>query len=97
MSTFKFFNSVIGNRIPRYRAVQLSVDNVAKQSEIKSDYWDWTIFIKVPEEVLEKIEYVEYKLHSTFRNPVRIIHQRGSGPYAFPLSTSGWGTFTVNV
>ena len=75
----------------------ISADNVAKKYEIKSDYWDWTIFVKAPEDVLEQIEYVEYKLHPTFPNPVRIVNQRGSGPYAFPLNTSGWGTFTVKV
>lgn len=53
--------------------------------------------MKAPEDVLKKIQYVEYKLQPTFRNPVRIINQRGSGPYAFPSSTSGWGIFTVNV
>lgn len=75
----------------------ISADNVAKKSKIKSDYWDWTIFVKAPEDVLEQIEYVEYKLHPTFPNPVRIVNQRGSGPYAFPLTTTGWGTFTVKV
>lgn len=75
----------------------ISADNVAKISKIKSDYWDWTIFINAPEDVLGKIEYVEYTLHPTFLNPVRIINQRSSGPYAFPLTTSGWGTFTVKI
>ncbi|MCP3930365.1 MAG: hypothetical protein GY705_14835 [Bacteroidetes bacterium] len=71
--------------------------NIAQKSKSRSDYWDWTIFVKGAEDVLEKIEYVEYTLHPTFKNPVRIINERGHGPYAFPLSTSGWGTFTVKV
>ena len=75
----------------------LSADNVAKDSESKSNYWEWTIFINAPEDVLEKIEYVEYTLHPTFLNPVRIVNQRSSGDYAFPLTTSGWGTFTVKI
>ncbi|GAB6910181.1 hypothetical protein JCM12296A_60390 [Desulfosarcina cetonica] len=75
----------------------ISASNVAQRSKNRSDYWDWTIFIKGPDDVLEKIEYVEYTLHPTFPNPVRIINERGYGPYAFPLSTSGWGTFTVKV
>ncbi|UCG94255.1 MAG: hypothetical protein JSW13_00335, partial [Candidatus Aerophobus sp.] len=41
----------------------ISADNIAKKSEVKSDYWDWTIFLKAPEDVLEQIEYVEYTLH----------------------------------
>ena len=75
----------------------ISADNVAKKSGIKSNYWDWTIFVKAPEDVLEQIEYVEYKLHPSFPNPVRIVTQRGSGPYAFSLTTAGWGVFTVKV
>jgi|GEM_PF-2765881 hypothetical protein len=75
----------------------ISADNVAKKSKIKKDYWDWTIFIKAPEDVLEQIEYVEYSLHPTFPNPVRIVNRRGTGPHAFSLTTSGWGTFTVKV
>jgi len=75
----------------------MSADNVAKESTIKSGYWDWTIFINAPEDVLGKIEYVEYTLHPTFPDPIRIVNQRSSGPYAFPLTTSGWGTFTVKI
>ncbi len=75
----------------------ISADNVAKKSKIKDDYWDWTIFINAPEDVLERIEYVEYELHPTFINPMRIVNQRSSGPYAFPLNSSGWGTFTVKI
>ncbi len=71
--------------------------NVAKESEIKSGYWDWTIFIRASDDVLKQIEYVEYKLHSTFPDPVRIVNQRGKGSNAFPLKVSGWGTFTVPI
>lgn len=75
----------------------IAASNVAQKSNNRNDYWDWTIFIKGPEDALEKIEYVEYTLHPTFPNPVRIVNERGYGPYAFPLSTSGWGTFTVKI
>lgn len=75
----------------------ISTGNIAQKSKIKDGYWDWTIYVKGPEDVLEKIQYVEYTLHPTFPNPVRIISERGLKPYAFPLSTSGWGTFTVKV
>jgi chromosome segregation ATPase len=75
----------------------ITASNIAQKSTTRKDFWDWTIFIKGPEDVLEKIEYVEYTLHPTFPNPVRIVNERGSDRYAFPLSTSGWGTFTVKV
>ena len=63
--------------------------NIAQKSKSSRDYWDWTIFVKGSEDVLEKIEYVEYTLHPTFKNPGRIINERGHGPYAFPLFASG--------
>lgn len=89
--------SIRSKPIDRESNYPISAENVAQRSETKNDYWEWTIFVKAPEDVLEKIEYVEYTLHPTFPNPVRIVNQRGHGPYAFPLTTAGWGTFTVKV
>ncbi len=89
--------SIRSQPIDRESNYPIAADNLATRSESKNDYWDWTIFVKGPEDVLEKIEYVEYTLHPTFPDPVRIVNQRGHGPYAFPLTTAGWGTFTIKV
>lgn len=59
--------------------------------------WDWTVFITGDERDLEKVDYVEYTLHETFSNPVRVIRDRGKGKEAFPLSTNGWGTFRIFI
>lgn len=89
--------SIRSQPINRESNFPISIDNIAQKSKSKSNYWDWTIFVKGPNDVLDQIEYVEYALHPTFPNPVRVINERSHGPYAFPLSTSGWGTFTVKV
>jgi len=61
----------------------------------KTDWWNWTAFIEVNEnDSLDDVEYVEYHLHPTFRNPVRRIHDKQNG---FPLKTSGWGVFDITA
>ncbi len=60
-----------------------------------TDWWNWTAFIKAtPPHSLDEIEYVEYHLHSTFRNPVRRVYKKEDG---FALKTSGWGVFELKA
>ncbi len=59
--------------------------------------WDWTVYITGSEADLSHVKCVEYTLHPTFPNPVRTVCNRGFGAAAFPLSTNGWGTFTVGI
>jgi len=85
---------------PRHYEIWLggiTADNVASMSETRKDYWDWTIFIEAPDYVLDEVDSVEYTLHPTFTKPVITVGNRGKGPYAFALSTSGWGTFQIKI
>ncbi|MBI4773794.1 MAG: PEGA domain-containing protein [Deltaproteobacteria bacterium] len=59
--------------------------------------WNWTVFIQGEDRDLAVVQCVEYTLHPTFPNPVRKVCDRGQGPHAFPLSTSGWGTFEIKI
>jgi len=60
-----------------------------------TDWWQWTAFIEcTPPDSLDEIAYVEYHLHSTFRNPVQRIRKKEGG---FPLKTTGWGTFMLKA
>lgn len=59
--------------------------------------WDWTVSIRAAKPVLDRIQCVEYTLHPSFPNPVRRVCSRGTGTGAFPLSTTGWGTFRIRV
>jgi len=56
------------------------------------DWWKWRIWVEGPDEELDKIDYVVYRLHSTFPNPVRTVGDRKS---KFELATAGWGEFRI--
>lgn len=80
---------------PVERPLKISADNSATQ--VRSGWWDWTVFIEAPDEVLRQIRCVEYTLHPTFPDPVRTICRRGTGRQAFALHGSGWGTFQIRI
>jgi hypothetical protein len=48
--------------------------------------------VEGPEEDLSEIEFVVYRLHPTFPNPVRKV---GDATTKFRLQASGWGEFTI--
>jgi len=76
-------------------ATNLSASNVA--TRIGNGFWQWTAFIQGPPETLRQVKCVRYTLHPTFPNPIRDVCSRGNGPRAFPLTTSGWGTFPLKI
>src|SRR4051812_27706932 len=53
-----------------------------------SDYWKWSVWIDGTDEELDKIESVEYTLHPTFPNPVRVVDGRAT---KFRLDSAGVG------
>ena len=59
--------------------------------------WDWTVFIDPRSRDLTRIKCVEYTLHRTFPNPVRIVCEMGSVDRPFALSSNGWGTFEIKL
>ena len=66
---------------------------IAQSAKYQGDeWWEWSIWIDAPPEVLEHIDFVRYTLHHTFPDPVRIIRDRSS---KFRLDTAGWGTFRI--
>ena len=63
--------------------------------EGQTHWWRWTVYVQcTPPESLDEIEYVEYHLHPTFRNPVVRINKSAGG---FPLERSGWGIFDLKA
>jgi pYEATS domain-containing protein involved in immunity/TIR domain-containing protein len=56
--------------------------------------WKWSVWIAAPEAVMDEIEYVEYKLHSSFPEP---IQRRTDRDDQFRLRSSGWGEFNINA
>jgi len=56
------------------------------------DWWKWAVWIEGRDEALDRIDFVEWILHSTFPDPIRKIRDRAS---KFRLETGGWGTFRI--
>src|SRR6266481_886362 len=59
-----------------------------------NDWWDWSVWVEASAESLDQIEYVEYKLHPTFPEPILRHTNRGE---KFRLASSGWGEFTIAI
>lgn len=58
------------------------------------DWYAWCVFVAEPRDVLQNIERVEYQLHPTFPDPLRIVTDR---THRFALYSSGWGEFRIAV
>ncbi|UCD18435.1 MAG: hypothetical protein JSV44_05875 [Candidatus Zixiibacteriota bacterium] len=80
---------------PADSSLSITADNIS--TRVRSGLWRWTVFIQGPELDLEKIQCVQYTLHPTFYDPVREVCERGSGPHAFALTATGWGTFEIKI
>ncbi len=59
-----------------------------------SGRWKWSLRLVGEDDELDQVEYVQYTLHPSFRNPVRRIDDRTS---RFRLDSSGWGEFVIQA
>ncbi len=60
----------------------------------KNEWYKWRLFLDEPEDTLKKIDKIEYRLHESFPEPIRIIDNRDS---KFALNSLGWGSFLVHI
>jgi len=58
------------------------------------DAYEWFLTIDASDAILDQIEFVRYRLHTTFMNPDRVIRDRKS---QFLLRFVGWGAFDIPV
>ena len=65
--------------------------------QITSKRWDWKVFIDPDSRKVNSVKCVEYTLHSSFPDPVRLVCDRGDRNKPFSLSSNGWGTFVIQV
>lgn len=66
---------------------------IAQSSEpAGKGWWDWKVWIDASDAELNKINFVEYTLHSTFPNRVRLVQDRSTN---FRLEAGGWGEFMI--
>ena len=73
---------------------QLNVTAENWSKVIEAGWWEWGIYIKGTSAELKRIKCVEYTLHPSFQNPVRLVCSPDNG---FLLTARGWGTFTVPI
>ena len=60
-----------------------------------SERFNWEIHLEpLPEKDLQDIEKVTYKLHESFRNPVRPVFSMGDG---FRMKSRGWGICAIKM
>jgi hypothetical protein len=66
---------------------------------VGKNVWQWTAYIVTEKAIFDKINYVEYHLHPTFSpNNIQVKEKdKGTPGRGFPLSRSGWGTFTIRA
>lgn len=71
-------------------------DNYSRRVASRGDYdwFEWKVFMDEPKENLRKVRNVEYQLHETFPDPIRVVEDRDS---RFALSSAGWGEFSILV
>jgi len=76
--------------------MKIRFNNYAKKIGKKgdSDWYQWRVFVDEEDKVLNRIEHVQYLLHRTFANPLRISDDRKT---KFALESSGWGNFTIYI
>ncbi len=67
----------------------------AKEMKLEGYNWyDWTVFCSSSKEELNLIEKVEYHLHPSFPDPIRVVTDSKNG---FPLKARGWGVFLIRI
>ncbi len=61
----------------------------------KTHWWLWKAFIETSGiSSLDDVKYVEYQLHSSFKNPVKRVRNPKTN---FAISAKGWGTFLLRA
>jgi hypothetical protein len=58
------------------------------------DYYQWSVELIASNDILDRIDYVRYKLHETFANPLQIVRARDDN---FRLGGQAWGTFDILI
>lgn len=74
---------------------KISATNTSEYTSNKR--WEWTVFLVATADVLAHIKCVEYTLHPTFPNPVRLVCEKGSDSQPFYLKGEGWGEFSMPI
>jgi transcription initiation factor IIF auxiliary subunit len=69
-----------------------AVSSVEKDKQV--NWYEWVVFMDEPADTLKLVKAVEYRLHRSFPDPIRVIDDRDT---KFALRASGWGEFSMIV
>ena len=61
--------------------------SLPKHDDRKGNFFDWSVEISAPDEVLDLVDFVQYELHHTFKQPVQVVRNREDN---FRLVRRGW-------
>jgi TIR domain/YEATS family len=57
-------------------------------------HWSWSVWLEGPDDELDSVKEVIWKLHPSFARPIRRVDTRGNG---FRLESSGWEEFEIQA
>jgi transcription initiation factor IIF auxiliary subunit len=74
----------------------VSFNNYSLLTKKKYDqnWYEWCVFVDDSPADLNSIKAVEYTLHPSFPDPIRLVKDRAS---RFALFSAGWGGFTIKA
>jgi YEATS family/TIR domain len=72
----------------------MSIEVKQETRDKGNGWWSWSVWLDGSKSELDRIDYVIYTLHPTFRVPVRTVRTRANG---FRLDSSGWGEFNIKL
>lgn len=72
----------------------IRIAHSAAPREGSLSHWDWEAWIEGDAAELDAIEYVEYRLHSSYPRSERVSKRRSS---KFRISSYGWGEFRLRA
>tara|TARA_R100001377_G_scaffold85109_1_gene70323 strand:- start:584 stop:940 length:357 start_codon:yes stop_codon:yes gene_type:complete len=65
-----------------------------RPKEVGREHYHVGIWVEASEDELDTLEFVEYKLHASFKKPNRISRARGN---KFSITVWTWGMFSIEV
>jgi peptidoglycan hydrolase-like protein with peptidoglycan-binding domain len=89
-------DGLVGPQTSNLLLSQFKFDNYARRvgSHGSHDWFEWKVFMNEPDEKLDKVASVEYRLHETFPDPIRVVEDRSS---RFAVESAGWGRFWIFI
>jgi transcription initiation factor IIF auxiliary subunit len=76
--------------------LKIKFNNIARYVGMRhvQNWYEWMVYVDEPDDVLQKIDAVEYLLHRSFPNPLR---RRTDPSTNFSIESSGWGGFDIRI